>query len=147
MKKALPVIILVVLVAAGLAVGIPMAFSILSKPTPKKVAEKFLALIGKNSYSTASDLMSRKYRKQLGEKELEEMATTSGLSEFASVQWVREQAKDRSVSLDGIVTTNNGETVVIRVNTGRDKEESWAIDGVIVKEGGTRKGADTPDEG
>lgn len=147
MKKALPVIIAVVLIAAALAVGIPMAFSIFSKPTPKKVSENFLSLLGKNSYSTATDFMSKRYRKQLDEKQLEQMAEDSGLAQFATVEWVREQVKERDVALDGVVKTQAGETIVVRVNVSRDKQEQWLVDSVIIKEGGGKKAGDEAEEG
>lgn len=142
MKKALPAIIAVVLIAAALAIGIPMAFSIFTKPTPKKVSENFLSLLAKNSYSTATDLMSKRYRKQLDEKGLEQMAEDSGLAQFASVDWVREQVKERDVALDGVVKTQGGETIVVRVNVSRDKQEEWFVDSVIIKEGGGKKGGE-----
>lgn len=149
MKKALPVIIAVVLIAVVLAVGVPMAVSFFSKPTPKRSAETFLSLIGKNSYSTATDHMSRRFRKQLDEKGLEDMAEKSGLAQFASVDWVREQVKDRDVALDGVVKTQAGETIVVRVNVSQDKEERWVVDAVIIKEGGKsdeKSDEDSPEE-
>ena len=118
--------ILVAAIGLAIVVAAAVASLFLMGRSASETAEDFLLLIAKGQIEEAYQMTAPDLRAKQNLDTFERRVDDSGLSDFASVSWSKQEEGPAEAKFEGTVTTKAGEKFPLRMTLIRI-EDSWRV--------------------